>query len=305
MIQVAASDTVNISRREKHSAALKSVLAAVGLTGLKLVVGIMTNSLGILAEAAHSGLDLVAAVVTLMAVNASAKPPDSDHHYGHGKIENLSALFETFLLLVTCAWVIYESASRMLFKVVEIDVSSWAFLVMIVSVVIDYSRSRNLSKVAKKFGSQALEADSLHFSTDIWSSLVVILGLALVRLGQLLPEFTQATMADSVAALVVAFIVIYVSIRLGHRTVQGILDHAPAGLREKIKQSVEQIPGVYYCHQIRVRASGPKLFIDMHVLLDSTQSLERAHSITDQIEAIVREIAPDSDVTVHAEPVQQ
>ena len=296
---------MTIPRGEKQSAALYSVIAAIALTAFKLLVGLSTNSLGILAEAAHSGLDLAAAAVTLMAINVSSKPPDSDHHYGHGKIENLSALFETLLLLVTCVWIVYESAQRLLFKSVQVDASIWAFIVMIASIVIDYSRSRNLSRAAKKYRSQALEADALHFSTDIWSSSVVIIGLVIVRLGESRPELQQMTRADSLAALIVAGIVIYVSARLGRRTVQGILDRAPQGLREKIKQSVESLQGVYDCHDIRVRTSGAKLFVDMHVLLNSTQSLEDAHRLTEDIEAVVKRLLPDADVTVHAEPTKQ
>jgi cation diffusion facilitator family transporter len=275
------------------------------LTAFKLIVGLMTNSLGILAEAAHSGLDLVAAIVTLVAVNVSARPPDFDHHYGHGKVENLSALFETLLLLVTCAWIIYESIQRLAFRSVQVDASIWAFVVMLVSIIIDYSRSGVLSRAAKKFKSQALEADALHFRTDIWSSSVVILGLILVRLGESLPGSHLMTQADSVAALTVAGIVIYVSIRLGRSTIHGILDHAPAGLREKIRQTVQSIPGVYDCHDIRVRTAGPTLFVDMHVLLDSKQSLNEAHRLTEQIEAAVKRVAPEADVTVHAEPAQK
>jgi cation diffusion facilitator family transporter len=275
------------------------------LTAFKLIVGLMTNSLGILAEAAHSGLDLVAAVVTLVAVNVSARPPDLDHHYGHGKVENLSALFETLLLLVTCAWIIYESIQRLVFRSVQVDPSIWAFVVMLVSIIIDYSRSGVLSRAAKKFKSQALEADALHFRTDIWSSSVVILGLILVKLGESLPGSHLMTQADSVAALTVAGIVIYVSIRLGRSTIHGILDHAPAGLREKVRQTVQSIPGVYDCHDIRVRTAGPTLFVDMHVLLDSKQSLDEAHRLTEQIEAAVKRVAPEADVTVHAEPAQK
>jgi len=292
-------------RGEKQSAALYSVIAALGLIVLKLVVGLATNSLGILAEAAHSGLDLVAAIATFVAVNVSARPPDSDHHYGHGKVENLSALFETLLLLVTCAWILYEAAARLLFKNVQVDVSIWAFIVMIASIIVDYSRSRHLSRAAKKYQSQALEADALHFSTDIWSSTVVIVGLVIVRLGESSPQLKQLAKADSLAAILVAFIVVYVSVRLGRRTVQGILDHAPPGLRERIKESVESLPGVYNCHEIRVRTSGEKFFIDMHVLLDSKQPLEEAHKLTEDIEITVKRIIPQADVTVHAEPIKK
>jgi cation diffusion facilitator family transporter len=298
--QVKESSTQN---KEKNAAALSSVFAAVALTAFKLIVGFMTNSLGILAEAAHSGLDLAAAAVTLAAVNYSAKPPDAEHHFGHGKIENLSALFETILLLVTCIWIIYESIQRLFFTFVEVDASYWAFLVMITSIAIDYSRSRVLYNAARKYRSQALEADALHFSTDIWSSAVVIVGLAGVRYAEAVSGFDFLLRADAVAAMFVAAIVIYVSAKLGRTTVHGILDHAPAGLRESIKQAVEEIPGIHDCHAIRVRTSGAGLFVDMHVNLDPQIPLRRAHELTELAADAVKHIVPEADVTVHAEPL--
>jgi cation diffusion facilitator family transporter len=155
------------ARKDKRSAALSSVVAAIGLTGFKLVVGLLTNSLGILAEAAHSGLDLVAAAMTYFAVRVSDKPADQEHPFGHGKIENLSALFETLLLLATSGWIIYEAIQRLFFVTVKVETSIWSFLVMGTSIFIDYTRSRILYKAARKYKSQALEADALHFSTDI------------------------------------------------------------------------------------------------------------------------------------------
>ena len=170
------------AEEEKQRAASSSVLAAVLLTALKLVVGILTGSLGILSEAAHSALDLVAALVTYFAVRLSDQPPDAEHQYGHGKIENLSALVETLLLLLTCVWILYEVVQRLFVETVEVEASVWSFVVMGISVVVDINRSRMLYRVAEKYDSQALEADALHFSTDIWSSLTVIGGLALVWL---------------------------------------------------------------------------------------------------------------------------
>ncbi|MFN2227301.1 MAG: cation diffusion facilitator family transporter, partial [Anaerolineae bacterium] len=199
--------------REKRAAALSSVVAAIFLTALKLVVGLMTGSLGILAEAAHSGLDLVAALVTFFAVRIADRPPDEHYRYGYGKVENLSALIETLLLLITCVWIIYEAIQRLFFKPVAIEASLWAFGVMAVSIVVDISRSRILYRAARKHNSQALEADALHFSTDIWSSSVVIGGLGLVWLsGRLGPEWAWLAQGDAVAALVVAAIVVYVSL---------------------------------------------------------------------------------------------
>lgn len=288
--------------KEKKQAALSSVVAAVGLTGFKIIVGVTTGSLGILAEAAHSGLDLVAALVTFLAVRISDKPADSEHRYGHGKVENLSALFETLLLLGTCVWIIYEAVQRLFYKSVEVEVSIWAFLVMATSIVVDVSRSRILYAVAKKHNSQALEADALHFSTDIWSSSVVILGLIGVLISGLHPGVAFLKQADAVAALGVALIVVFVSVELGIRTVQALLDTAPKGVAEQVRTIVEKVPGVMDCHAVRVRPSGAALFIDVHVSMDPNWSLDRVHALTEKIESEVLAVVPTSDITVHPEP---
>lgn len=290
------------AEKEKMNAAWTSVVAAVVLTTFKIVVGILTGSLGILAEAAHSGLDLVAAIVTWFAVRISGKPADHEHQYGHGKVENLSALFETLLLLATCVWIIYEAIQRLFFKSVEIEVSIWAYIVMIISIIIDYSRSRVLYQAARKHNSQALEADALHFSTDIWSSSVVILGLICVTVGEMVPSLEFLKQADAIAAMAVAGIVIYVSIELGMRTIQGLLDTAPKGMTEQITGIVEQVPGVMNCHNVRVRVSGPRYFVDVHVLVDSNLNIVEAHALTEQIEQVVKSAIPQVDVTVHPEP---
>ena len=287
--------------REKKRVALSSVVAAVFLTLIKLVVGITTGSLGILSEAAHSGLDLVAAGVTWFAVSVSSRPPDRDHTYGHGKIENLSALFETFLLLLTCVWIIYEAVQRLFFKDVEVEANFWAFLIMVISIVVDISRSRALYRVAKKYKSQALEADALHFSTDIWSSSVVIGGLILVRLSDLL-GVEWLVKADAVAALAVAGIVIYVSVKLGTRTISALLDAAPAGLQDEIAY-VALVPGVLEVRRARVRIAGPETFADLTLIVSNDTNLEQAHEIADQAEAAVRHILPGADVVVHIEPL--
>ena len=162
--------------KEKKTVALSSIVAAVFLTGFKFVVGFITGSLGLLSEALHSCLDLMAAVITFFSVRISDKPADEKHNFGHGKVENLSALIQTMLLLVTCVWIVYEALHRLITKNVEIEVNIWAYVVIISSIIVDFSRSRVLNRVAKKYNSQALEADALHFSTDIWSSCVVLLG---------------------------------------------------------------------------------------------------------------------------------
>jgi cation diffusion facilitator family transporter len=287
---------------EKRSAAMTSVIAAVGLTGFKIIVGLTTGSLGILAEAAHSGLDLMAAVMTFLAVRISGRPADRNHPYGHGKVENLSALFETLLLLVTCFWIIYEATHRLLYHSADLEVNYWSFTVMITSIVVDVSRSRMLYRAAKKYNSQALEADALHFSTDIWSSGVVILGLFCVKLSEWVPGLTFLRQADSVAAIMVGLIVVYVSIKLGVRTIQALLDVAPSGIEKKIISAVEILPGVVDCHNVRVRYSGPQPFVDVHVLVDGNQTLKEAHNLTEEIERVIQQLMPNADVTVHPEP---
>jgi len=292
----------NQEDREKQSAALSSLVAAVGLTAFKIVVGVATGSLGILAEAAHSGLDLVAAAMTFIAVRISGRPADRNHHYGHGKVENLSALAETTLLLITCGWIVWEAIHRLLFHKAEIEVTWWSFGVMLVSIAIDASRSRVLARTAKKYNSQALEADALHFQTDIWSSTVVIFGLASVKAGQWFPVLAPLRNGDAVAALGVSVVVVWVSWQLGRKTINGLLDSAPAGMEDQIAAAVSGVPGVRNCHNIRVRYSGPVMFIDLHVLVDGHQTLFEAHRLTETIEGVIQQIVPAADVTVHPEP---
>ncbi len=288
--------------REKGWAALSSVLAAVFLTLIKLIVGVLTGSLGILAEALHSALDLAAAGMTLFAVRVSGRPADSEHTYGHGKVENLSALFETALLLATCVWIIFEAVQRLFFKPVDVKASLWAFVIMAVAIVVDYGRSRMLYRVAKKYDSQALEADALHFSTDIWSSSVVIVGLALVKASQML-GIPWLAKADAIAAMGVAAIVVWVSFQLGQRTVMALLDGVPASVLDAVTHAV-QVPGAVEVRQVRVRRSGPEAFADVRLAVSRETSFERTHDIAAAAEAAVQQILPGADVVVQVEPVK-
>ena len=293
-----------LAEKEKRSAAASSVAAAVFLTGLKLLVGLMTGSLGILAEAAHSALDLVAAVVTYLAVRVAGRPADADHVYGHGKVENFSALIETGLLFLTCGWIVYEAVRRLFFEKIEVDPSLWAFLVMAVSIVVDIGRSRLLFRAARKHHSQALEADALHFSTDVWSSSVVIVGLGLVWLGRhVLPRHAGLLLqADAAAALGVAFIVLFVSYKLGKRTVDVLLDRTPEDLVDKFRDAASRVAGVLGLGQVRVRRSGPRVFVDMNVEVDRNLAFERAHAVAEDVEHELQAVVPDADVVVHTDP---
>ena len=290
------------SEREKRKVALTSLLAAVALTVAKLAIGIWTNSLGILSEAAHSGLDLVAAAVTLWAVHVSALPADREHTYGHGKFENLSALVETLLLLATCVWIIYEAIQRLvLHHHGDVQVNIWAFVVVIGSIVVDYGRSRALMRAAKKYHSQALEADALHFSTDIWSSAVVLLGLIAVAVGDRF-AWPWLHSADALAALGVALIVVGVSVRLGVRSVNELLDKVPRELPAQLAAAAAATPGVVGVKQVRVRRSGAETFADMTLTVSHATLLEGAHEIADRAEAAAQAVLPALDVVVHLEP---
>jgi cation diffusion facilitator family transporter len=281
---------------EKSSVALSSIAAAFVITGLKIVVGLWTGSLGILSEAAHSGLDLIAAIITFLAVKFSAKPADKTHLYGHGKIESFSALIETVLLLVTCAWIINEAIKRLLYRTVVVDVNFWSFFVIILSIVVDVSRSRALYRVAYKYKSQALEADALHFSTDVWSSGVVLLGLILTLL--------KIPVADSIAALVVAIIVIFVSLSLGKRTIDELLDRAPIGIEAKVKHAAMVMEGVQDVEHVRVRNSGSKTFVDLTLNLKRTTPFEVANTLVHAVENAIQKIVPNADVIIHPEPTE-
>ncbi len=282
------------ARKEKNFVAISSVLAAIFLTGFKLVVGILTNSLGILSEALHSMLDLVAAVITMFAVRVSDKPADSDHNFGHGKVENISALIESFLLLITCGWIIYEAIDRLITHNIHIMVTAWSFIVVITSIVIDFSRSRALMRVAQKYDSQALEADALHFKTDIWSSCVVLIGLIGASL--------QFEYADSIAAISVALIVLGVTYRLGRRAFDALVDRAPEGLHELINAQISQIQEVTKFHDVKIRTAGAVKFIELKIHVNRGLSIEAAHDISHRVEDAIIEKIPEAEVTVHIEP---
>jgi cation diffusion facilitator family transporter len=289
-------------RREKRAVAGNSVIAAFLITGLKIVVGITTGSLGILSEAAHSGLDLIAALVTFFSVRVSDKPADADHQYGHGKVENFSAFIETGLLLLTCIWILREAVKRLFFhKNVEIEPTIAAFVVMFLSIAVDAWRSRALGRIASKYDSQALEADALHFSTDIWSSSVVILGLLLVMLGRTY-QLDWLRNADPIAALFVAGVVIYVSWRLARKTIDALLDAAPAGVRSRILDRISDVDGVLEVDRVRIRRAGNRYFADVSLGLARNFTFQRSQQVADEVTNRIHAVLPDADVMVRSFP---
>jgi cation diffusion facilitator family transporter len=286
--------------REKRSAALLSVGSAVLLVSLKTFLVIRTGSLGVLSEALHSGLDLIAAVITFLSVRVSDAPADERHPYGHGKFENFSAFVETGLLLVTALFIIYEGFDRLFFHSVHIQPSVTAIVILGIALTIDLTRARALNKVARKHESEALEADALHFSTDVWSTVVVIAGIGLVWAGEIW-NVPWLIYADSLAGLAVAAVIIWVGSQLGKRTLDALLDVAPQGLQREISEAVSRMDGVLDVERVRVRRAGNRHFVDATVSVPRTSTLEQVHSLSDAIEKRIGEIVP-ADVMVHAEP---
>ena len=281
---------------EKEQVALSSIAASAALTVAKAIVGFATGSLAILSEAGHSLIDLGATIMTYVAVRISGRPADAEHHYGHGKVEAVSALAETALLFLLSGVVIWEAIKRLVEHEAHIvEATVWAFAVIAVSIIVDFFRARALSKTAQKTASHALEADALHFSSDLWSSLAVFVGLLGVRFG--LPW------ADSAAALVVAVLVCVAGWRLGKRTIDTLTDVAPRGAAEKITAIAARTPGVVAVEQVRARAVGEQTFIDLTVAVSRTLPLDRVSAIKEAVTGALREHIPGAEPVITTDPV--
>jgi len=292
--------------KAKRRASLISVAVVLVLIVLKVGVGIITGSLAILAQAADSVLDLIAAVVAFFAVRAAAQPPDAEHPYGHGKVENLAALAEALLLLVTCAWIIYEAIQRLLSPPVAIQAGLWGVSVMLLSIGASIWLSTYVMGVARRYRSQSLEGNALNFRADVLSSSVVLVGLGLASLSTRLgPEWAWLAKADAVAALVVALLVLHVSLGLGWRAISELLDAAPSGLAERITTEAKAVPGVRDITAVRVRQAGSATFVDMTVQVDRSVSLEEAHQVATAAEERIGALVGEGDVIVHVDPVRQ
>jgi cation diffusion facilitator family transporter len=270
--------------------------ASAALTVAKAAVGITTGSLAILSEAGHSLIDFGATVMTYIAVRVSGKPADAEHHYGHGKIESISALAETALLFLLSGIVIWEAIKRLVYHEGHIvEATAAAFAVMGLSIVVDFFRARALTKAAKATASQALEADALHFSSDLWSSSAVIVGLIGVRFG--------ISWADSAAALVVALLICLAGFRLGKRTIDTLTDTAPAGVAERVTAIADRIPGVVSVERVRAREVGDTYFVDLVVGISRTLPLDRVAGLKDRVIDAIRVDMPKTEVTLTADPV--
>ncbi|MGO9612314.1 MAG: cation diffusion facilitator family transporter [Dissulfurispiraceae bacterium] len=280
---------------KKERVALSSVMASFMLAAMKLVVGSVTGSIGVISEAAHSGLDFGAVLLTYFAVRVSDKPADKEHQYGHTKVESVAALIESGVLLLTSGWIISEAVHRLMSKTSEVRVVWYSLLVLVVSIVVDFSRSRALKKVAVETKSQALEADALHFSLDILSSMVVLIGLIFVAAGMI--------WADAIAGIAVALLIAYAAFSLGKKTVDVLMDAAPEGLTDQISSITKAVGGVIKIEKIRVKPAGPFAYVEMTLDVSRTLSLERVQSICNCIEERIRKLLPVADITINTKPI--
>jgi cation diffusion facilitator family transporter len=281
-------------QQAKEKVALGSIAASGGLTIAKTIVGVMTGSLAILSEAAHSLIDFAATVMTYIAVRMSGKPADDEHHYGHGKFESLAALLETALLFVLSGVVIYEGIKRLLGDEHAVEATLPAFAVIGASIVIDFFRARILNKVAHETSSQVLEADALHFSSDLWSSLAVLIGLAGVAFG--------LKWADAAAALVVAILVLFAGWRLGRRTIDTLLDTAPPGVADHVIRIARRVPGVVGIDGVRVRQVGPDQFVELNASVSRTMPIDRVAGLKQDVIKAVRAELPNAQISVVTDP---
>ena len=280
---------------DKESAALGSIAASAGLTAAKAAVGFLTGSLAILSEAGHSLIDLSATVLTYLAVRISGKPADAEHQYGHGKMESVTALAETALLFVLTAIVVWEAVQRLIdTRGHAVEATAAAFIIIAASIVVDFFRARVLRRVAKATSSEALDADALHFSSDMWSSIAVLCGLGGVRLGY--------PWADAAAALVVAVFICIAGYRLGRRTIDTLTDTAPAGVSERVAAIARRVPGVVSVERVRARPAGAVLFVDLGVGVSRTLPLDGVASIKDRLTRAIRAALPTAEITITTEP---
>lgn len=278
----------------KENVALGSIAASAGLTIAKMIVGLLTGSLAILSEAAHSLIDVAATVMTYMAVRISGKPADEEHHYGHGKVESLTALAETAMLFVLSGVVVWEAIKRLTGEEAAVEATLAAFVVMGASIIVDFWRSRLLYRVADETRSEALEADALHFSSDLWSSLAVLIGLAAVAFG--------FKWADAAAALIVAVVVCVAGWRLGKRTIDTLTDTAPPGIATQVTALASMVPGVVAVDRVRTRQVGREIFVELTAAVSRTLPIDRVNAIKENVARAVKSKIPDAEISVSTEP---
>lgn len=292
---------VSKAARDKRGVALASFIAAAVMALLKLVAGLLTGSLGMLSEAAHSGIDSIASLLTLLSIRVADKPADADHPYGHGKIENVSAFVQTFFMVVSAAWITMEAISRLLRHVEPVRLSAWPYAVLLLSMVVDVTRATKLKQAAKRHGSQALAADATHFITDVLTSIAVLLGLLCVWIGRRY-GIGWLDYSDSVAALVVAAVILGIAWRLARPTVDQLLDVVPEPERLRIIGELTHVPGVLSVDRVRLRKSGARFYADISLGMARTLTFQRSEQLVRDATRAVHRVLPHTDVVVHPLP---
>jgi cation diffusion facilitator family transporter len=279
----------------KARVAAVSVFASAGMAAAKFVVGIAIGSLALISEALHSSVDVVATVITWMVVRVSDLPADEEHHYGHGKLESISALGVIALLYVLAGGILVESYSRLREGVPPPTLSAVPFIVLLVDIAVNFWRARALDRTAHATKSQALAADALHFASDVLGSIAVILGLGLSALGY--------WWGDAAAAIAVAIMIALLGLRMARSTVETLLDRAPEGASEKARAAIRTVPGVLDIERLRVRMVGSTHFIDAVVQVPRTYPIDRVEEIKRRAQINVARALDDADLTFTAVPV--
>src|SRR5882724_10784795 len=255
----------------KSRVAAISIFASAGMATAKFVVGITIGSLALISEALHSSVDVIATVVTWMVVRVSDLPADKEHHYGHGKLESLSALGVIAMLYVLAGGILVESYSRLREGAPPPTLSAIPFIVLLLDIAVNFWRARALQRAAHETRSQALAADALHFGSDVLGSVAVIIGLALSGLGY--------AWGDAAAAVGVAIVIAMLGLRLARSTVETLVDRAPEGASEKATAAIRAVPGVVGVERLRVRMVGSTHFIDAIVQVPRTYPIDRVEEI--------------------------
>ena len=275
-----------------------SLGAAVFLTLIKLAAAYFSGSLAVLSEVFHSAIDIIACTITILSIKFASKPPDKDHNYGHDKVESFSALLQVLILVVTSSYIFYEGMNRLFFgKSISVDVEIWTFVVILIAIAVDISRVKALKRTARETGSHALEAEALHFSSDIFTSSIVLLALGLTY-------FDISGEADSIAAIIVSIIIIITGFKLSRKAINSLMDRVPEGLSEKIQYETKLIEGVEDIKSFRIRSTGSKIFIDMTILVSRIIPFSKAHDICDRVERKIFDLVDNADVIIHSEPVE-
>ncbi len=284
-----------VDSKLKERTARLSVISNTLLVVLKLVVGFYTGAVSIISEAAHSAVDLLAALIAFYAVRKADVPPDNNHAYGHGKVENLSGAIEAVLIIGAALWIVYEAGHKLTTTVVP-DFLEYGIVIMLISIVVNYWVSSKLYKVAIQTGSHALEADALHLQADIWTSVGVLLGLVIIKM-------TGMAWMDPAIAILVAGVIFKAGYGMTKKSLYELTDISlPADEEQIIIDVIRTHPEVISFHQLRTRRSGSRRLVDMHLIFYKEMHLNKAHTICDKIEEEIKAKLEFCDVVIHPEP---